>query len=64
MISYWWVSTPTGTFAITAHDGKVIDCAPWAKRSAMGRPIDDVLQSIANSVTLWWSRWRPLKVRL
>jgi len=43
MTSYWWVSTPSGTFAIVARDGKVIDCAPWAKRSAMGRPIDDVL---------------------
>ena len=42
-MTYWWISTPSGTFAITAVDGRVVDCAAWAKRWEMGRPIDDVL---------------------
>ena len=43
MMSYWWVSTPSATFVITARDGKVVDTADYVKRWVMGKPVDVVI---------------------
>jgi hypothetical protein len=43
MMTYWWISTPSATFAITVRDGIVVETADYIKRWSIGKPVDTVM---------------------